>query len=246
MEAFLYTDCGGRARQEDGALFCGDVVLSSGIFLKCKSDDIYSVFCVCDGIGGLESGHEFSKYICENILKFSSGVWMDRTSAVDAVDQIQQKVCDVFNVTGGSTMTVVCISGRCLSFVNAGNSRAYLLRDNRLVVLSHDHTYAHNLVQCGVIDHSELATHYLASYLSFGIGTAFCEDWDKSRIEFESIFLQDNDVVILCTDGYYAGLPEDRFISFVKNIQGMSFVDMKERFDKDMVDDNMTVIVVNC
>jgi protein phosphatase len=58
----------------------------------------------------------------------------------------------------GTTLTAARTMGRHLQIVHVGDSRAYLLRDARLLRLTRDHTYVQWLVDNGRLSEQEAAT----------------------------------------------------------------------------------------
>ena len=70
----------------------------------------------------------------------------------------------------GTTLTLAVSHGADLVVVHVGDSRAYLLRQGRLVQLTRDHTIAQALADSGAIPAAEAATHRLRHVLTNVLG----------------------------------------------------------------------------
>jgi serine/threonine protein phosphatase PrpC len=97
----------------------------------------------------------------------------------------------------GTTMTLACTLGADLLLMHAGDSRAYLLRQDKLHRLTCDHTVAQSLADAGVISPQDVATHPLRHVLTNVLGGRA----GRVRVDWSELRLLDGDQVLLCTDG---------------------------------------------
>lgn len=97
----------------------------------------------------------------------------------------------------GTTMTLACSLGADLLLLHVGDSRAYLLRQDRLHRLTCDHTMAQSLADAGAIDPQDVATHPWRHVLT----NAFGGRGEEVRVEVRELRLLDGDQILLCTDG---------------------------------------------
>jgi protein phosphatase len=104
----------------------------------------------------------------------------------------------------GTTLTVVCSLGADLLLFHAGDSRAYLFRQDRLHRLTCDHTMAQCLADVGAILPEEIATHPLRHILTNALGGK----GGKLRVECHELRLEDGDQILLCTDGLTDLVPD--------------------------------------
>jgi serine/threonine protein phosphatase PrpC len=95
-----------------------------------------------------------------------------------------------------TTMTLAVSLGPELLIAHVGDSRAYLLRDGKLVRLTHDHSRAQVLADMGIIDVAEVATHPLRNVLTNCLGRG-----RRVEVDFRRFRLKDADRLLLCTDG---------------------------------------------
>jgi protein phosphatase len=97
----------------------------------------------------------------------------------------------------GTTMTLACSLGADLLLIHAGDSRAYLFRQDRLHRLTRDHTVAQSLADVGAIRPQDVATHPLRHLLTNVLGGRS----GKVRADYRELRLVDGDQILLCTDG---------------------------------------------
>jgi protein phosphatase len=97
----------------------------------------------------------------------------------------------------GTTMTVALVEpdGRVV-FGHVGDSRAYLLRDDRLEQLTDDHSLVAELVRRGELSPAEAEVHPQRSVITRALGT----DPDVDIDTFD-VTPQPGDVFLICSDG---------------------------------------------
>ena len=93
-------------------------------------------------------------------------------------------------------------------WAHAGDSRLYLLRDGRVVQRTEDHSMVEELIQQGEIPETERETHPLRNYVTCAFGGTPA----APRISLsDTTHLQPGDVLLLCSDGLWSALSENRF-----------------------------------
>lgn len=165
---------------------------------------------VFDGMGGGERGElasqktarifldvlsHFSKDMTKaNVDRLLEGAFLEANNAIVAL----QSECDIFGTTG----TVVCTNNQEFKIFHLGDSRAYLLRENKLFQLTKDQTLAQMKMDAGLYDENapsaEADKHKLTEYIG--------RDRTQKNllpVESEWIPIQKADRLLLCTDGLY-------------------------------------------
>ena len=94
------------------------------------------------------------------------------------------------------TMSVILPNNQFV-FAHAGNSRLYLVRNERIVQLTKDHTEAQRLCDEGKLKKEEVELHPDNLILSSALG------FEAPRIDVMSGTLQKGDIVIMLTDGVH-------------------------------------------
>jgi protein phosphatase len=96
----------------------------------------------------------------------------------------------------GTTMTVALVEGDAVSFGHVGDSRAYLLRDDRLEQLTDDHSLVAELVRRGELSPQAAEVHPQRSVITRALGTDPDVDVDTFSVD-----AQPGDVYLICSDG---------------------------------------------
>lgn len=98
----------------------------------------------------------------------------------------------------GSTCAVLVLKDDQAFVAHAGDSRIYLIRDGRILQLTHDHTRAQRMLDDGLITEEEAAGHPDRNWLDKALGL---KESLKPDIRTDPIPLQIDDTFVLCTDG---------------------------------------------
>jgi PPM family protein phosphatase len=145
----------------------------------------------------------------------------------------------------GTTMTVACCAGADLLIAHIGDSRAYLMREGRLLRLTRDHTVAQLLADTGKIGSDEIATHPMRHILTGVLGTR----GGPTDVDLSAHRLLDGDQILLCTDGLTEMVPEGS-IAEVLQQASPSAADTCARLVQAALDrggkDNVTAVVGRC
>ncbi|SFG05376.1 protein phosphatase/serine/threonine protein phosphatase Stp1 [Novosphingobium sp. CF614] len=172
------------------------------------ASDELGTWIVADGMGGLERGDWASTQVVEAVAGIgydpSVAAMVERTRA--ALEMANERILAEAEQAGkqmGSTAVVLIIRERAFAVAWVGDSRAYLLRGNRLYRLTRDHSQVQELIDHGVIDETAAATHPLRNVLTRAVGVA-------RPLVMDSITdtLQDEDLLLLCSDGLYGVIGE--------------------------------------
>lgn len=182
------------------------------------SDPRMGLYVVCDGIGGQPSGEAASQIIAHSlghvirrILRQVKELNPQRFTQllVDAVQTINANLyltaSELPALHGmGATLVAALFDGPGVLVVNAGDSRAYLLRDSQLGQLSTDHTrsvrqyrdLSHLTAQEIAVEEKRLLMQFVGTHIQIA---------PQVRI----VPLKPGDRVLLCTDGLIDPLKDD-------------------------------------
>ncbi|EGV51983.1 PP2C family protein-serine/threonine phosphatase [Candidatus Endoriftia persephone] len=104
-----------------------------------------------------------------------------------------------------TTATLCLIQDGNAYWAHAGDSRIYLLREGVIAHRTADHSYVEQLRQQGVISAAQAATHRYRNYVTRCLGGIS----NRPVAEFSGPFkLQRDDVLMLCSDGFWGALQE--------------------------------------
>jgi serine/threonine protein phosphatase PrpC len=174
--------------------------------------DEENVWIVADGMGGHHAGDFASQTITNNLSLFKQhnsledNILLLEENILNSNAIIRNKSYKLGrNATIGSTVVCVYIWKNLLFTLWAGDSRLYRYRNSRLERLTEDHSYVEELVKMGKLDPRDAETHPAANVVlkAVGIGDQLC-------IDLEYFELQNGDIYIICSDGLYKDVDEER------------------------------------
>lgn len=179
-----------------------------------------ALLLVADGMGGHAAGELASAIAVATVadLDVHPPEPGDIMSALaDAVNDVGDGISDVItedeDLTGmGTTVTGLYWLGERMAMVHVGDSRAYLMRDDELTQLTHDHTYVQTLVDAGRITEEEASVHPRRSLLMRALDGLNPVEPDLSIREARI-----GDRYLLCTDGLSGVVREDEIAALVRD-----------------------------
>jgi protein phosphatase len=97
----------------------------------------------------------------------------------------------------GTTLTLAVTLGTDLFLSHIGDSRAYLLRREKLHQLTKDHTLAQALIEAGIAGADDTSTRAMRHVLTAALGST----GERTDPQVQRLHLSDGDQLLLCTDG---------------------------------------------
>lgn len=214
-------------------------------------EDKWKLYAVADGMGGHKAG-EVASYLAVETLKefFSNSVLTDleknwRTylnqaflEANSAIVNLSQKNTEHEGM--GTTLTAVLYIGERLYIGHVGDSRAYLIRNEKIRRITNDHSLVEELVRRGEITDEEAKNHPQRNILLRALGSA-----SEITVDFYDEDFYPNDIAVLATDGL-TNLVEDREIKETTlNLPPLKAVEQLIKLANSRGGyDNITVLVV--
>ncbi|WP_127500846.1 MerR family transcriptional regulator [Actinoplanes solisilvae] len=101
-----------------------------------------------------------------------------------------------------TTLTALVRRGSRLALVHVGDTRAYVLRDGELSLLTQDHTWVRSQVDQGTIDAAEAESHPRRALLVRALGWG---DGVEADLALRTVLPGDR--YLLCTDGLFTVVP---------------------------------------
>jgi len=139
------------------------------------------------------------------------------------------------------TMAVIDLSLKTAYIGNVGDSRTYIIRNNKIKQITQDHTYVHELLKDGEITVEEAKKHPKRNVITRAVGSE-----ESVLVDIFEIELIDNDVLILCSDGLTAHLTDDEILDIVKTNGCSESVQKLIKLSNDNGGtDNITLIIVD-
>lgn len=174
---------------------------------------------IADGMGGYEGGQEASRLAVETIQSiYNENASDDPRDALlkgfqAAHERIQQYAAAHPEFEGmGTTCTALALNNLHLYFAHVGDSRLYLVRGSTISRLTRDHSYVGRLVESGVLRSDEAERHPQRHILTaaLGAGAEIVADTPLNPIDLEQ-----DDVLVLCTDGLWSLIHEPEIMDIV-------------------------------
>jgi PPM family protein phosphatase len=159
------------------------------------------LFVVADGMGGAQAGEVASEIA---VRQFERGLPDGREPGEALVELIQaanvriheQARSDSHHAGMGTTTTAAYLTGDTVVIAHVGDSRCYLLRDDDLIRLTHDHSLVGELVARGKLTEEQAESHPQRSVITRALGPE-----PDVEVDLDAFPARDGDVFLLCSDG---------------------------------------------
>jgi len=210
------------------------------------NEDVYVVdppiFAIADGMGGAKAG-EVAAALAAEALRGEGGRGEDAVVGLiqEANRRVYQRATEDAAASGmGTTMTVALLEDGRVRIGHVGDSRAYLLRGGELSQLTDDHSLVGELVRSGKLTPEDAESHPQRSVITRALGTDPDVDVDTITIETRA-----GDLFLLCSDGLYSMVGNDRIQALVERNRGdldRAAKALVAAANKGGGDDNITVV----
>lgn len=163
----------------------------------------YPLFVVADGMGGHAGGEIASQSTIARLQEVVSAGSVTTGAIEKALEQAVADIAshpDTTDEGTGTTLTGVFLDTatdepRWVS-LNIGDSRVYLLRDERLVQVTTDHSVVQELISSGRLSPEEAESHPYSNVITRAVGASELTPPDYLGIE-----VVDGDRFVICSDG---------------------------------------------
>jgi len=210
-----------------------------------------AVFIVADGMGGHAAGEVASEMAVRIIAQqLGDPRDLDEGAAAQRIrEAIREANAQIFDRTltehdkrgMGTTATALVLMGPRYLIGQVGDSRAYLLRDGRMVQLTKDHSYVQEQVDAGYLTQEDARTHPYSNVITRCVGA----NEDVVPDTYLGT-LRSGDVFLLASDGLTGMIDDPRLHQLLESSrepQELSDVLVAEANRVGGLD-NITVIVV--
>jgi serine/threonine protein phosphatase PrpC len=163
----------------------------------------YPLFIVADGMGGHAGGEIASQSTVTRLEAVAAAGNVERASIEGALALAVADIADHPEATDEGTGTT--LTGVFLEFdgdephwvaLNIGDSRVYLLRDERLVQVTTDHSVVQELIAAGKISPEEAEGHPYSNVITRAVGAS-----ELTAPDYVSIDARPGDRFVICSDG---------------------------------------------
>lgn len=192
---------------------------------------------VFDGVGGQDAGEVASgiaKNVCVQDTK--DDIVTRLKTASGRIQFMKKKLSNNMDTTA----TVYSLHGDKVYIAHIGDSRAYLIRGQRIRQLTKDHSLVSELLRMGVITEAEAAIHPSRNVITRSLGRV------PEKIDLIEEEVQPGDTLLLCTDGLRAaGVTDAQIWQIVSEGQPASIIVQRliELANANGGPDNIAVVV---
>lgn len=210
-------------------------------------------FIVADGMGGHAGGQEASRIATQTIREYLEEQWATeeasesllRTAlfkANQAIVQDQRQHPERGDM--GTTIVVVVYRHDQFWSAHVGDSRLYRLRGAKLEQLTEDHTWVARAMRMGDLSPDQARVHPWRHVLAQCLGR---QDLDPQQIEVQTLQVQANDRLLLCSDGLTEELSDHLIAQNLKSIRpcDMAAAALVKAAKDHGGRDNITVVVIS-
>lgn len=251
LRAGVRCDVGARERNEDSCLVFSSE--AGGHFSMVP----FGLYIVADGMGGHTNGHVASRIASRVAAHYIlNKIYMPLLQTVGPPTQvpIQEVLLDavqaantaVFedepDVDSGTTLTVALVLGRRLHVAHVGDSRLYLLTDNKMEQISTDHSLVQRLQDVGTLTAEEATMYRYRNVLLRAVGQG-----EEVEVDTYMRLLPKTGKLLLCSDGLCGFVPDEEIQQIMnQDISLPQLVD--ELYETALAahsNDNITAVVVD-
>jgi PPM family protein phosphatase len=257
MRLFGRTDVGQIREHNEDNFLVADLTRKSRSLMESDRDqavgDWGSVAGVCDGMGGAAAGEIASQLAVDIIYEHLSKGEPPRQQddlARRLVHAVEEAGSRIFNEARadrtrrgmGTTATIAALMDSRLFIAQVGDSRAYVLRGDKLVQVSRDQSLVNQLIEAGQLTEEEAETFEHNNIILQALGTA-----ETVQVDLTYVDLARGDRLLLCSDGLSGMVRADelREVLLASADPLEACRELTDRANRAGGHDNITVIVAD-
>ena len=224
-------------------------------------DNELGLWVIADGMGGHVGGNIASELAIASIMnhvRTSAQPWPpsgDRLQHATTIlshaitagkTAIQERISVAPELSSMGTTVVVAwlcpLPAPSVAIAHVGDSRAYMIRDERLAALTTDHSLVQQLVNEGHMTLEESLDHPKRNILVRALGLGY-----PSTPDIVLHSLDPHDIVLLCTDGLMKMISEEDILSVILESRGSPEVTCQRLINRANAaggKDNTTVLLI--
>lgn len=209
------------------------------------------LFVVCDGMGGHKGGYMASRLAVDTIKNYvldpveSDPMDLLRNAIQTANQAVLAEASNNPELRGMGTTCVMLLirDGKNPMGWRAhiGDSRLYVIRNNRIYQLTRDHSRVMEMVEHGIITAEDAEHHPDKNIITRAIGVS-----NVARPEVDLVELYQNDRFVLCTDGVSGPVSAKEILNYSAKLSPQMLAEMLVgKANERGGEDNATVQVID-
>lgn len=234
-----------RSHNEDRVWAYGIDIVGAG-----GEDPRGRLYIVADGMGGHSAGEIASGIAVEVVWQlYYEGDFVDVETALrQAIEEANRRIYERSRNTPGeagmgTTVAAAVVKGDELYTAHVGDSRIYLIRDERIVFVTEDHSLVKEQVRNGILTEEEAQKSPVRHVITRSLGNA-----PEVDVETHKLDIEEGDIIVLCSDGLWEPVGDDTIVEYATryiwddpDLACKSLVDAANRAGGP---DNISVIVI--
>ena len=208
METYCQTDVGLKRNSNQDFVYASDQ----------KVGRLPSLLIVADGMGGHAAGDLASRVCVETMVSSIEGSGQTETIPIlaEAIQKanraVLKKAAEKPVYAGmGTTIVAAVIDGNTLYVANVGDSRLYLIDDDRIDQITLDHSLVAEMVRSGRISPEQMRNHPEKNIITRAVGGE-----ENVKADFFDVGLHKGDVVLLCSDGLTNMVEDEQIFRIIR------------------------------
>ncbi len=242
LQASGQTDTGAvRSANQDAIDWCVDSASGQALLI------------VADGMGGYQGGEVASRIAVDTVMEVLSPALKEppgsnsretlmQTALNLASERIEARKAQVPDlVKMGTTIVVAWVANDRALIAHIGDSRCYLVQNDRLQCLTRDDTVVQNMLEDGSIGEHDVPNVPFRNVLTRALGAS------DAIATFKEVLLEPGDKLLLCSDGLTGALDEATWLTLlsqVESVQG-AVESLVEASLEKKAKDNVSVVLLS-
>ena len=213
MESYCQTDVGLKRNNNQDFVYASNHNVGT----------LAGLLIVADGMGGQAAGDLASRLCVETMVDSIQA--SSRTGAVRVLSEairtanaaVTSRAASDPALDGmGTTLVAAVPENGSLIVANVGDSRMYLIDDDRIDQITHDHSLVEEMVRAGKLKREQARNHPKKNIITRAIG----EPGDP-EIDFFDVALNRGDIALLCSDGLSNMVEDEQIFRIVRNAESL-------------------------
>lgn len=207
---------------------------------------------VCDGMGGVHGGKIASTAAIEMVsdkIKKCYNPSMSVTSLENLllsaittanVNVFDRGIYDDSLKGMGTTIVAAIVKNNEACIAHVGDSRAYIIRDNNIEQITKDHSLVQEMLDKGQLTKEEYDNAPIKNIITRAMGVE-----EGIDIDFDYVYLNGEESLLLCTDGLSGMVDDDRLLEIYQASDFDSLAQIYiDEANNNGGSDNITVVIM--
>lgn len=238
MKTFSMTHAGMRRETNQDYMYTSEIPVGN----------LPNLFLVADGMGGHAAGDYASRFTVEKVVDYArqsakrEPVAILRAAVKEANELLlAQASTDPQKEGMGTTLVAAVVDNDRLYVANVGDSRLYVLNQEKIVQITRDHSLVEEMVRLGEMDKEEAKDHPDKHIITRAIGV-----FADVHVDFFETVIKPGDLILMCSDGLTNMVDDENIRQIVRGQRDIAERTEKliETANRNGGRDNITVVIV--